>query len=349
MNEEMYEEEDDDLPAQYRRLTAHLHTQNAQFDRRWQAYLINQVAMRSALGQTMQNGQPNPLFPTGPMSPNMSQMQQMNGFQNPMMSPQAFNQSPTNYRQSPYPLPQGMRQNGHDRSASIAVPQQQSDSNSPVESIKTEERRMSLPAQTRPNLKRSAPSELTMPNMKREQTSTPGPSGDMPTASQQQSMPSPFTLGSPFNSSFNDNSNPLSMSLPMESRQMLAGAPIDMNDPMMSAMMSNPYTNQSSYAYNPNQKFDYSSNNMNGLDQTLVPSNLELNKTTNADMSNTSWNYPDAPQMPDNSQFKAAVEARFAGSANESATGTPFDENSWSSFIDGGMFGSDELGDALET
>ena len=70
MNEEMYEEEDDDLPAQYRRLTAHLQTQNAQFDRRWQAYLINQVAMRTALGQSMQNnGQPNPLFGSGPMSP----------------------------------------------------------------------------------------------------------------------------------------------------------------------------------------------------------------------------------------------------------------------------------------
>ncbi|OQN95103.1 hypothetical protein B0A48_18887, partial [Cryoendolithus antarcticus] len=32
INEEMYEEEDDDLPMQYRRLTAHLQTQNADFD-----------------------------------------------------------------------------------------------------------------------------------------------------------------------------------------------------------------------------------------------------------------------------------------------------------------------------
>ncbi|WPH04356.1 Hypothetical protein R9X50_00724600 [Acrodontium crateriforme] len=350
MNEEMYEEEDDDLPAQYRRLTAHLHTQNAQFDRRWQAYLINQVAMRSALGQTMQNGQANPLFPTGPLSPNITQMQQVNGFQNPMMSPLAFNQSSPSYRQSPYPLSQGMRQNGHDRSASIAVPQQQSTIGSPIEPIKTEERRNSLPTQTRPNLKRSASSELTLPSKKREQTSTPGSSSDMPSApQQQQSNPSPFNVGSLFNTHFDDNSNPLSMSLPMESQQMLAGAPIDMNDPIMSAMMGNPYSGQSSYSFNHNPKFDYSSNNMSGLDQTLVPSNLELNKAANANMSNTLWDYPDAPQMPDNSQFKAAIEARYAGVGNDSTAGTPFDDNSWSSFIDGGIFGSDELEEGLET
>src|SRR3984957_20785659 len=49
INEEMYEEEDDDLPLQYRRLTAHLQTNSVDFNRRLEAYLTNQVAMRSAM------------------------------------------------------------------------------------------------------------------------------------------------------------------------------------------------------------------------------------------------------------------------------------------------------------
>src|SRR3954452_1458488 len=53
INEEMYEEEDDDLPMQYRRLTAHLQTTNVDFDRRLAAYLTNHVAMRTALGNVV--------------------------------------------------------------------------------------------------------------------------------------------------------------------------------------------------------------------------------------------------------------------------------------------------------
>ncbi|KAI9802169.1 MAG: hypothetical protein M1826_005114 [Phylliscum demangeonii] len=53
VNEEMYEEEDDDLPFQYRRLTAHLQTGSADFNRRLAAYLTNHVAMRTALDQAI--------------------------------------------------------------------------------------------------------------------------------------------------------------------------------------------------------------------------------------------------------------------------------------------------------
>ena len=53
INEEMYEEEDDDLPYQYRRLTAHLQTGSADFNRRLAAYLTNHVAMRTALDQAI--------------------------------------------------------------------------------------------------------------------------------------------------------------------------------------------------------------------------------------------------------------------------------------------------------
>jgi hypothetical protein len=49
----MYEEEDHDLTAQHLRLTAHLQTRNADFDRRLAAHLANHVTIRSGLGQAV--------------------------------------------------------------------------------------------------------------------------------------------------------------------------------------------------------------------------------------------------------------------------------------------------------
>ena len=59
VNEEMYEEEDDDLPSQYRRLTASLNTSSSDFNRRLATYLTTNVAMREALDRAIaqQNGQ----------------------------------------------------------------------------------------------------------------------------------------------------------------------------------------------------------------------------------------------------------------------------------------------------
>ena len=56
INEEMYEEIND-LPTEYRRLNAHLHTQSAEFDRRLLAYLSCQMAMRQAVSNCWQNEQ----------------------------------------------------------------------------------------------------------------------------------------------------------------------------------------------------------------------------------------------------------------------------------------------------
>lgn len=55
VNEGKYEEKDDDLPMQYRRLTAHLETGSADFNRRLSAFLTNHVAMRSDLDQAISN------------------------------------------------------------------------------------------------------------------------------------------------------------------------------------------------------------------------------------------------------------------------------------------------------
>ena len=163
VNEEMYEEEDDDLPQQYRRLTAHLQTGSADFNRRLAAYLTNHVAMRSALDQAITNSYaqqyPNapqfahnnqtifssPFMPHG-MPPAMpSQMQQM---PQPQRMPQPSSQP---YRQSPYPLPgtPGYRPHAHKLSTSVSktldlpgYPQ-----GSPVDSnSQSDNRRMSMPS-----------------------------------------------------------------------------------------------------------------------------------------------------------------------------------------------------------
>ncbi|KAK6414829.1 hypothetical protein LTR95_017670 [Oleoguttula sp. CCFEE 5521] len=176
INEEMYEEEDDDLPMQYRRLTAHLQTQNADFDRRLAAYLTNHVAMRSALGQAVSDAWQNNQFTNISqfMNPNVMQMpmqgqtpqQQQHAFSNtPMIQPQPQQQQqqqqqsrpPTNYSQSPYPVHNGqpMRPTPNSRSVSIATSKDrglhlklpQSAQNSPIDKLKHLDRRMSLPVQ----------------------------------------------------------------------------------------------------------------------------------------------------------------------------------------------------------
>ena len=99
INEEMYEEEDDDLPLQYRRLTAHLQTGSADFNRRLAAYLTNQVAMRSAVEQMVQRSQAQ--FPPAQGYHTHPAM-----FPSPMGPAPGMMPSPaSSYRTAPYPSP----------------------------------------------------------------------------------------------------------------------------------------------------------------------------------------------------------------------------------------------------
>ncbi|KJZ77159.1 hypothetical protein HIM_03480 [Hirsutella minnesotensis 3608] len=52
MKEEMYEEEDDDLPRSYRLLGSHMQTDSPEFNSRVEAYLSNRVAMSALLART---------------------------------------------------------------------------------------------------------------------------------------------------------------------------------------------------------------------------------------------------------------------------------------------------------
>ena len=145
VNEEMYEEEDDDLPAQYRRLTAHLNTNSSDFNRRLATYLTSHVAMRQALDQALsssyaQSGQTmSPTATSAQQSPNTwLQNQAMFGQQfSPtptMIQPSMMHQSPR--RHTPYPMPSGSEAHtGRPKPASISTAQQGHAASTPASAL----------------------------------------------------------------------------------------------------------------------------------------------------------------------------------------------------------------------
>ncbi|KAJ5020864.1 hypothetical protein J3E73DRAFT_386399 [Bipolaris maydis] len=140
INEEMYEEEDDDLPTQYQRLNAHLHTTSVMFNKKLHDYIATQHGVRNMFMSQYQNQSPTfPQFGAQFTSP-AGAFPQANNWLSPTMlppqqfapsSPQGFQQtqsfSPTTtqpqqgYRQSPYHVPQ--RTQSHQRALSIQLPQ----------------------------------------------------------------------------------------------------------------------------------------------------------------------------------------------------------------------------------
>lgn len=324
INEEMYEEEDDDLPAQIRRITAHLHTGNDPFNRRLQSYLANHIAMRSALGQVvadnwqqqqMQNDTLSQYLTPNPMQQQQQQHNQF-AFQNSMPPPQSMGpHSPQSFRTSPYPLAsgaQGQRHAQHVRSASIATPQElngqptiltppqsMSAHSSPVDA-KAFDRRFSLPPSAMARNAQGPPSDHHSSAHNSPNLSRTGSAVNL-TSQQNQphsNRPGPLNLShpmftSPFGNMGDVNFGPLAATLPLESQQLLVGAPMaEFNDPAMAAMMQThlvptPGGNFTPapgfYSYNPNGSKGKSksppamvpaSTNV-GMNATLAPSMLD--------------------------------------------------------------------------
>jgi len=216
INDEMYEEEDDDLPKQYRRLTAHLQTGSADLNQRLAAYLTNQVAVQSAVEQIAKN-------PYGQQYNNHAMpynQPQQNMFQSPMMQQQhSMPQSattPGSYRQ-PHPSPYhpGFRHN-HGRVYSTAVmPSGKAETPPTSSSNPIDHRRMSTPATIPP------------------QIDTNGLKSDPVYICQTQSALSQ----APFNPLWQDKCL-FTIPLPPESQQMLAGTPsMDHDVPFSAALM----------------------------------------------------------------------------------------------------------------
>lgn len=279
MNEEMYEEEDDDLPMQFRRINA-LHPglgfNNPAFSDRVNSYLAGQIGVRNYLHQAIfqaNQSQYNNQF--------WNPLMQANNFQAGTMSPQAMNGGFNNGQgqpQSPWPK----MQSPHGRSPSVATPQgfgqnqqQTSDSRRPSYQVN----QSTSPAQS----VASTPHPLT--NQKSGQSPQQGRTGSVQSNTRAPAAlpPTPGYEQSPH--------YPLTTKLPIEAQQLIDGQPGYANAVSPSQLTAGiPMPSMGTYSYNPNGKGKKDSRNdsptaPNGLDQTLTSYPLSHNQLSTPPMS----------------------------------------------------------------
>jgi len=347
----MYEEEDDDLPAQYRRLTAHLNTNSYEFNRRLQSMIATQVGTRQALMEQSghyffpQQAYPNmPYFAPQTMQP---------GMQSQMLPPQMMSRSPISYRQQPYPSPQTPHQQFQQRSASIATPNEvpgftQNQTTSPVEGAFDDQRRMSVPSNSASMTPQSQPTSQKRPsgsraasNAQNSPAGTPSPvttmSPSLPQHSQPQAMMSqyPFMAPIPMYDMQSSNMSPFSTALPMESQQILGGS-LDPMNPMSqylmagSDYMSRQYPSQPFYSYKPNAASMTRPPQMSsaGMNATLAPNHFDMDSPENTfgssnapSVSTDGVSTPFTSSYPFNSNDFVDVKGQFL-SGNNSTQGS---------------------------
>jgi len=232
----MYEEEDDTLPNQYRRLTAHLQTSNAEFDKRLAAYLTNHVAMRAALGQTL-----------GTQSTAFAQSVPFAG-QNPFINNFPMSNMGTYANPPPVAQPQPL----------INDRDQISDRFNYANMQRTDlsSRRSSL---LNKRLASKEPTPALSPSKTPSTASTPGSD-----AGTQQVKPVelPVPFWTPGNMQF-PTQIPFATELPIESQQLL-GNVFDPNDPLTSMLLSN-------QSYKSGVPSTLADQGTNGFYQTLLP------------------------------------------------------------------------------
>lgn len=297
INEEMYEEEDDDLPMHYRRLTAHLQTGSADFNRRLAAYLTQQVAVRNMMGQMQNPYAQYPNMPYQPQPPNM--------FQPPMLPQTGMAQSPiTSYRSAPYPSPHqtDFRQN-HGRAqsmASLSTPQNQTSPQNSAQTASLDHRRMSTPATNHSTGDaQQSGHNINTDNIK--------PDPDYLRQTQSATFPQSSTYPS-----FYQNPSPFTTSLPPESQQMLAFAPqFDMNDPTYAMLMqgSDQYTSSPYYPWHDTTQSGLKGMPVHpsayqGMSATLAPSDLEHHMMNSTQESKTS-----SPLTQDAKQMSSVTQS----------------------------------------
>ncbi|KAG9242361.1 hypothetical protein BJ878DRAFT_175853 [Calycina marina] len=330
INEEMYEEEDDDLPMQYRRLAAYLTTNNADFNRRLNDYLTSHVAMRSALANSY--GQPlsmpdrtTSMFP----SPMLAHQPQQQVAQPPMQT-----MGSTSYRQQPYPPPY-QKNNQQSRSLSIAIPQDLPSSGQPGN--QSNERRFSTPAAP------AAKSPVGMTNPTSATSDKPRPS--FPHGSfaqlgkQQRQAPSAVSSLPPYDHNpggnnkhtYNNSYSPFSTALPAES-QMFLGSTLDYSDPLSSLLMAGADHSQiydfNTHAQPEMQQLElnkqHAQQNYTGLNSTLAPS---AGKITQASQVKAEEDI----EQPSYDSHQSFFDQAFSNTPG----GTPgVNGESWGSFID---------------
>jgi hypothetical protein len=295
-----------------------------------------------------------------PTTPDFSQAQQP-------FNAQMFQHQQQGYRHVPYNIPQ--RNPPQQRSASIASPHVMTDfapvnkSGSNATAPRGElDRRLSLPqhalerlaqatdGKARPSLSRTTSGQSLQhqsASPQRVHAGTPSASTSGPATPQlksEQASPASYRFGAlPFGSPQALNMNPLSMSLPPESQQ-LVGSALDPNDPRTSLFMSGsenlpqPFTG--TYTYNPNLSPKSSRAMASGASQTLAPEQSIKIDTLDDSTSTTPASglsehlYTLQPLFTTNAfeysnfydQYTAPDGSR---SANGSLLGEPYEDNSF--------------------
>ena len=330
----MYEEEDDDLPSQYRRLTAHLQTGSVDFNRRLAAYLTNHVAMRSALDQAIHNSYAQQ-FPEAPqfahnqaLFPSPFAANELGG--NPFeaqLSPQA--ESPTQqshpYRQSPYVATARPSQ---DRSASLQdTTSFESNLSASAGNASLFSRRMSMPAESNSSpAVRDAPSMSGLMSVPAHEPSRQTQTSTAATAGQaEQSNRRMGTIAE------HVDFGPLSTTLPNES-QMLLGSILSPNELFSQQLMGgNPFgyafsapAQEKPLAYRP------------GINMTLAPAALAL--TPQESFNETPGQYGSMNNPSLDADLVAHKGVSFANmttpiSPTGSGSVTPTADSMWDSFI----------------
>lgn len=317
INEEMYEEEDNDLPASYRRFAQHLQNNHLFLDGKFESYMIANLATRQAMlnqywasrgfgnpnsppqdcSITDQNapipGQNFNRHPTSPRYANPLHFAYQNlppSTTSPVQAKQE-SQSPFTNCQPPYP-PQG-NWLAPQRSALTSTPQSSAyPANLPMDLIGQisleEQRRMSLPVQSFQN----APLTTTISEA---------------TSQQQSADQTPFN---PHPSYFDSathipNFSPLSVNLPLNQQQIIdfAFSPTSPSTQILMAGnegMPQPFL----YNYDPDEPAKSADMNQTLASNTLevIPTNEE-NPTFTASHSSPSTNtagYFQAPAWPQN-------------------------------------------------
>lgn len=279
----MYEEEDDDLPMQYRRLTAHLRTGSADLDSKLSAYLINHVAMRSAIDQAITNSYAQQ-YPNAPqfahnqptMYPSPFMPQDMSQNMTPAQSPQTYMQPPFPSANSANFRPPSARPvltaDRHSPASYIPSPS----ASSPVDT--TDQRRASMQSKSASPVAVRTPQTLhARPSVSQTTTSyqvkrEPPPVQVSAPSQPQQVPPTPTSLYSP------QEMGPLSTTLPPES-QMLLGSALDPKDSMTPVLMGGSESFMQPY-WGPSPTTGTKSRNFHpsydGMSATLAPSALDM-------------------------------------------------------------------------
>jgi hypothetical protein len=361
VNEEMYEEEDDDMPNQYRRISQHLQTSSMDFNKRLEAYLAGHMAVRQGMAGFMNNnnnyGQPfnNPAAYQYNQGMTFASPQ----YQSQMATPQMQHAPPPmgTYRQAPYSIPTAQqRQNLHARSHSIATPEMSrieqlsplSSEQKPRPASFAVPQSYDTPPHTSPTtqtIKAEAPQQLDLV------TVSPNTSGTAPSPSQQfqqpspahsesspaphpqptpqlQTRPLPTTRQQALSNMDMNYMSPLSMALPTES-QMMLGPSLDPRDPMTNLFMGgNQFINPTLY-YNYGNGMPSASmpstkadfSTYGDMTTTLAPSDLDLSSFGN-DFTNSSM-------VPASNFFDEGMKLTAGGSGFD----TP-GNNSFNQFID---------------